>query len=219
MANAIDDYCAYYIKTAKLCDAMKTLESALQHAHFEIPGHEHDRIATIEFQNQRFQLPIFAICDPAGTYLPTQDESIELAVGNRDIAIESGLFAPIVTTGGRTGTLNGMAHDLMQTRIWFDIDPRYSLITLDFYSNQRFGETEESPSYQNLHHGLMEISDYCLVSYQYGGLTWQQPAIPEQHLPEEHWLDEVDSAVDELVAHHASLPAHVIEQWPVPDVA
>lgn len=218
MAQAMDDYGAYYIETTRLPEALKRLERALIPPTPEILGSEFDRVATLTFADTVLKIPIYATLHPntESGYSPEEDTFIELKIGDRDILIWTGVFATAVQTGGRIGLINGLPADLLHIRLWLDIDSHYSLITLDFLSHQLYGLTEEHERYQALHTALIEVCTYCLICRDVTGIEWGYPPIPAAYLPSEYDLTEVDPAVRELISHHSTLPPHLLDKWPVP---
>ena len=221
MANAIDDYCAYYLRTTDFAEALDQLACKLAYPNLEIAGSEYDRVATVLYEEKQYNFPVFATMLPESNsgYSQEDDQINKLEAGSRDFVIRSGIFAPVVEGGGRSGRLDGVQEELMHTRIWFDLDSNFSLITLDFLSNQRYGETEDAPRYREIHTALRDLSVYCLNFLDHVGVVWEWPPLPEQYYPEEYWLDEVDPAVEELISHHSTLPSGLLAQWPLPELS
>lgn len=219
MSCSGDDYCEYFFQTHQLGEALNILEKELDCSFLEIDERAQDCTATIIWRDQSFRIPIFAFPQSSGELREVEDQQFELTTTINSLELTSGIFAPVVECWGRSGRLDGTQIDLMHMSICFDIGPRYARITLDFFSGQRFGDTEESPRYMAVHNALIDLCDYCLIGYDYAGIVPAFPPFPKKYWMEEYLESEVELAANELIAHHSGLPSDLLEQWPVPVVA
>lgn len=174
----------YLLKASEVPSVLAHLASSLDPSEYTIDDADVDRIATIEFEGQEYQLPIYAISnnhfsDGEGDgFRPESDFHVTLEPEGDSIAFDSGVWCKPDNIldedqAERTAKKGKKPVRLTHIGVELSLGNEYMRVKLSVWGGAYWGGTESDPSFVKLVKPLKSMGDIWIVEDETGAYCYK----------------------------------------------